>query len=372
MKTYILSAACCLTVLLSFFGCKKDKEFKDVQVTEVTTFYSPDDAKKVLLTPTGTLYFEWEKSVAMDNGVVYYDVLFDKENGDFSKPIYTVPADNNGIGRGASVTHKILDRIGKFAGIGSGEEGTIKWTIVASRGISKVVSKQIRSLKITRLTGIEAPASLYLTGEGTEGGAQLAQALTVKSMSGGDTFEIYTKLLGGKSYKFVDSKTNVTRTFSVDNSGSTFKENADGATVIKDGIYRINLDFNAGTVSLQEITKLDFFMCTPQKRTTLTYQGKGTWKVSNMVPDFTSGGFGDDRYFFRMTIAGVDQKVGSSNIDNQPPAVKTGSYFNLFFYPGENNQWNYSFKFPNRTIQKCDVIVSFSAEIANYTHEIVY
>lgn len=372
MKKYILLPACYLTAILVFFGCKKDKEFKDVTVTEVTTLYSPDDGKKILLQPTGSLYFEWEKSVAQDNGVVYYDVIFDKENGDFSKPIYSVPSDNNGIGRGASITHKVLNSVAGLAGIQSAEEGTIKWTVVSSRGLTKVMSKQVRTMKITRLSGFDVPVALYLTGEGTEGGTALPQALTVKSLTTGGEFEIYTKLLAGKSYKFVDSKTSVTRTFSVDASGTTFKENATGATVTKDGIYKINLDFNAGTVVIKEITKLDFFMCTPQKRSTLTYQGKGIWRVTDMVPDFVTGGFGDDRYFFWMTIGGSEQKVGSGSKDNQPPSTTTGAYFNVSFYPTDKNQWDYSFKFPNRSIAKCSVVVSFSSEIASYNHQIIF
>lgn len=370
MKTNILSTACCLIVLLSIFGCKKDKEFKDVQITEVSTLYSPDDAKKIQLSNSGSLYFEWEKAIALDNGVVYYDVIFDKENGDFSKPIYSMPSDNLGIATGLAVTHKVLNTIGRLAGLESSEQGTIKWTVVSSRGISKVVSKQIRKITFSRFGGIDAPDALYLTGEGTEGGTDLAQALTVKALPGGDEFEVYTKLLGGKNYKFVDSRTNVTRTFSVDKS--VLKENSNGGMVAKDGIYKITINFAVGNVSFQEISKLDFFMCTPQKRTSLTYQGKGIWTAINLVPDFTSGGFGDDRYFFYITLDGVERKIGSRAEDNVPPTVKTGPYFYTFFHPEDNNQWRYSYKFPNRSLSKCNVTVSFSAELADYSHEIVY
>lgn len=370
MKTNILAMACGLMAVLSSFGCKKDKEFKDVQITEVSTFYSPDDAKKIVLSSSGSLYFEWEKAVAMDNGVVYYDVIFDKENGDFSKPIYSIPSDNLGISTGLAVSHKVMNTIGRLAGIESSEQGTIKWTVVSSRGISKVISNQVRKLTFARFGGIDAPEALYLTGEGTEAGTDLAQALTVKALPGGDEFEVYTKLLAGKNYKFVDSRTNVTRTFSIDKTA--IKENGEGSSVDKDGVYRIILNFSVGNVSFQEISKLDFYMCTPQKRTSLTYQGKGIWNVPNLEPDFTSGGFGDDRYFFFMTIDGKEQKIGSRAEDNVPPTVKTGSYFYTFFHPTDDNQWRFSYKFPNRSVTRCSVTVSFSAELADYSHEIVY
>lgn len=373
MKNYKLSIAFLLLAYAILAGCTKENKFKEVKVTEVNTLYSPDDGRNVVLQTGGsaTLYFEWEKAVAEDNGVVYYDVLFDKPDGDFSKPLFVVAADNNGTGTGASITHKVLNNIGKLAGIASAEEGKLKWTIASSRGLTRVVSGQVRTINITRTNGIDAPDALFLTGEGTEGGASVAQALTVKALPGGNEFEIYTKLLAGKKYAFVDSKTSVSRTFSVNPNETSFKESADGATVAKDGIYKINLDFSTSSVTIAAITKLDFFMCTPQKRETLTYQGKGVWRVNNIVPDFTTN-WSDDRYFFWMTIGGTEQKVGSTNKDNQPPTVTTGPFFYLFFYPTDKNQWDYSYKFPNRSVTKCSITVSFSSDAPNYTHEIIY
>jgi starch-binding outer membrane protein SusE/F len=372
MKNNKLSIAFFILVFASFAGCTKDDKFKEVKVTEVTTLYSPDDGRNVKLQSGGsaTLYFEWEKAVAEDNGVVYYDVLFDRPNGDFSNPLFVVAADNNGTSTGSSITHKVLNNIGKLAGIASAEEGKLKWTVASSRGLTRTVSQKVRIVNITRTNGIDAPEVLFLTGEGTEGGANLAQALTVKALPGGEEFELYTRLLAGKKYAFVDSKTSVSRTFSVNANGTTFKESADGATVAKDGIYKINLDFSTASVAITEITKLNFFMCTPQKRETLTYQGKGVWRVNDIVPDFSNGG--DDRYFFWMTIGGTEQKLGSANKDNQPPGTTTGTYFNTFFYATDKNQWDYSFKFPNRSVNKCSITVSFSADVPNYTHEVIY
>jgi len=373
MKKNKLSIAFLLLSFAALVSCTKDDKFKEVKVTEVNTLYSPDDGRNIILQSTGTatLYFEWEKAVAEDNGVVYYDVLFDKVNGDFSNPVFVVPADNNGTGTGSGITHKVLNKIGKLAGIAAAEEGALKWTVASSRGLTRVVSKEVRTINITRTNGIDAPDALFLTGEGTEGGANLTQALTVKALTGGNGFEIYTRLLAGKKYSFVDSKTNVSRTFSINANGTTFSESADGATVAKDGIYMIQLDFSTASVTISEITKLDFFMCTPQQRETLTYQGKGIWKVNDIIPDFTTN-WSDDRYFFWMTIGGAEQKIGSTKKDNQPPTGTTGSFFYLNFYPTDKNQWDYSFKFPNRSVPKCSIIVSFSAEAENYTHEMVY
>lgn len=371
MKTNKLSIAFLILLFAAFTGCKKDDDkFKEVKVTEVTTLYSPDDERNVFLQPTGspTLYFEWEKAVAEDNGVVYYDVLFAKPDGDFSNPLFTVVADNNGTSTGASIPHKLLNKIARLAGIASGKDGKLKWTVASSRGLTRTVSEKVRTINITRTNGIDAPDALFLTGEGTEGGANLAQALILKALPDGNEFEIYTRLVAGKNYSFVDSRTNVMRTFSVIN-GSKLVENADGGTVAKDGIYKVFVDFTNAAVTFSEVTKLDLWMCTPETRTTLTYQGKGVWRVNNIVPDFTTG-WPDDRYFFKITIGGSEQKLGSINKDNQPPGTTTGSYFFTYFNTN-TDRWDYSFKFPNRSVPKCSIEVSFSAE-SNYTHEIIY
>lgn len=359
--------------MAAFVGCTKKLEFTEVKVTEVSSYYSPDDGRNIILQSSGTasLYFEWEKAVAEDNGVVYYDVLFDKADGDFSKPLYVVPADNKGISTGASITHKVLNRIGGLAGIAAATEGVLKWTVASSRGLSQVISKTTRTIRITRTPGIEAPDVLFLTGEGTEAGAELANALTVKGLEGGTEFEIYTRLLAGKKYSFVDSRSSVSRTFSVNTAGTGFTESADGGTVSEDGIYKVFLDFSTASATIAKVTKVDMFMCTPQKRQTLTYQGKGVWSHNDYVPDFTTN-WGDDRYFFWITINGQEQKVGSSNKDNQPPGVTTGAYFKLNFYAEDKNQWDYSYKFPNRNVPKCNIIFSLSAEADQYTHQMVY
>src|SRR5690606_1298101 len=107
--------------------------FTDVRVTEVKQFYEPADSKYVVLNSSGSMYFEWEPAHATDNSIVYYDVLFDTEDGDFSNPVYVQPADNGGVSTGATVTHKTINKIAGLAGIDFDAEGKIKWTVRSSR-----------------------------------------------------------------------------------------------------------------------------------------------------------------------------------------------------------------------------------------------
>lgn len=99
-------------------------------------------------------------------------LIFDKADGDFSDPVSIVTADNNGGTNHATITHKQLNQIAASAGIGSAEEGTLKWTVYASKGINPVKAEEERTLTLTRLAGFaEVPSQLYITGEATEVGA---------------------------------------------------------------------------------------------------------------------------------------------------------------------------------------------------------
>lgn len=187
--------AMCMTVLFST-SCTKDMEYKDVQVSPVTQLYEPTDGQSVTLvaSSTASLFFEWAAAKAEDSGSPLYEVVFDKEDGNFTNPIYRVVADNNGVRNYATITHKVLDKIGKAAGINGGETGTVKWTVVASRGLNSAMATEARTLTITCLKGFtELPNQVYLTGEATEGGTDIAQAVPCSMPNELGVFEVFTK-----------------------------------------------------------------------------------------------------------------------------------------------------------------------------------
>ena len=129
--------AMCMTVLFST-SCTKDMEYKDVQVSPVTQLYEPTDGQSVTLvaSSTASLLSILAGIESKSSG----EVVFDKEDGNFTNPIYRVVADNNGVRNYATITHKVLDKIGKAAGINGGETGTVKWTVVASRGLNSAMA----------------------------------------------------------------------------------------------------------------------------------------------------------------------------------------------------------------------------------------
>lgn len=209
-------------------SCTEDMEYKDVDITPVSQLYSPKDNQSVqlLASATASLFFEWSSSLAADGNAPQYEVVFDKVDGDFSNPIYRQTSDDLGTRNYATISHKVLDKVAQMAGVANGETGTVKWTVVSSRGIVSKTSSLSRTLNITRLLGFsEIPAQVFITGEGTEGGTDVASAIAMSSPASGE-YEIFTKLEAGKAYKFIDNKTGSFRTFYID--GASLKESSDG------------------------------------------------------------------------------------------------------------------------------------------------
>ena len=91
MKT-IFSTIALFSAVLFATSCTEDMEYKDSKVSSVNQLYEPTDGKEVVLqsSASASLFFEWESAKAEDSGAPLYEVVFDKEGGDFSKPIYKV------------------------------------------------------------------------------------------------------------------------------------------------------------------------------------------------------------------------------------------------------------------------------------------
>ena len=164
------------------------------------------------------------------------------------------------LGQLTAKGREVLDKVAQMAGVANGETGTVKWTVVSSRGIVSKTSSLSRTLNITRLLGFsEIPAQVFITGEGTEGGTDVASAIAMSSPASGE-YEIFTKLEAGKAYKFIDNKTGSFRTFYID--GASLKESSDGegsATVSETGVYRIVLDFNVAAVTMQKVESVGWY-----------------------------------------------------------------------------------------------------------------
>ena len=374
MKTSLVKLTLIVSLFLAFTGCQKD-ELSNTNVTAVKTLYEPTNGKSVVLqsSASASLYFEWEPAKAEDSGMVLYEIAFDKEGGDFTKPIYRIASDNNGGYNHATLSHKQLNKIAAMAGIQSAATGKLSWTIFSSKGINDVKAAETRTIELTRLAGFaEVPVDVFVTGDASEGGADLTKASIMKSTANGE-FEVYTKLTAGKTYYFTDAKVGTPRKFYTDKG--LVKEGTTGSTIAKTGVYRIKIDFNIGSSVYTEITDMQLFFCpTNAFLFSLDYQAKGAWKASSKPITFKQEGWGrDERYKFKMTTVNsagetVEEWLGTPNTDSRPTASSPASYY--YLYPVDNSQWNGKFKFAGEIDNSlADVSVLLQAD-GPYTHEI--
>lgn len=316
-KTYIkllmLSSLLCM-----WMACNSDGEVRDLGVSPVKVLYEPTDGRTLALqsSESAKLYFEWEPARAEDSGAVLYEVAFDKADGNFSEPVSIIASDNNGGSNHATITHKQLNQIAALAGIESAAEGTLKWTVYASKGINPVKAEQESTITLTRLAGFaNIPEQLFITGAATEAGSELSKAIRMKRVDDGE-FEIYTRLTQGQTFQFANTSTGEPILYSL--SGEKIVEGGT-STLSKTGVYKYYLDFNIGAFTVKEITKVSLFLCWSQRKIELPYKGFGVWELTNhTITGLTGNDNNDDRYKFRMESSAGETEWRSPANDSKP------------------------------------------------------
>jgi hypothetical protein len=362
-----------MAVSLFITSCDDDDSI-NTNISPVKSLFAPADNLFVKLAPTteASVVFEWEQSKAEDGTLVLYEVVFDKESGDFSSPIYKLVSDSKGLENSLTLSHKDLNKIANFAGIPSLGTGKLKWTVLASKGINVLQAEAARNIEVERPAGFaEIPADLYITGDATEAGTDLANAIKFKQTASG-VFELYTSLQAG-SYQLVDRTTPTHKTFSID--GSQIKQ--DGSTTVTgDKVYRLRLDFNNAAANVVEVTKVELWFAPDGAFWfDLPYAGNSVWEATDKSIVFKQEGWGrDERYKFRFTFndGGVEKYewFGSSNSDNQRPTSASPLAY-WFMFPVNDSRWDYCFKFDGAVDNKtADVRVIFSPT-SSYTHQVI-
>lgn len=374
MKISYFKTALFALMTVAFVACQKENTLNNLNVAAVKTLYEPVNNKSVVLqsSATASVYFEWEPALAEDGTYTLYQVAFDKEGGDFSNPVYKVTADNNGSNNHATITHKQLNKIAALVGIPSATTGKLIWTVISSKGVNPKVGATVYNLEVTRLAGFaEMPTSVYLTGEATEAGTDVANALEMKSVSDG-VYEIYSQLTAGKNYYFADANVGSPRKFYTNESGVLLEGGETSVSVT--GVYRIVLDFSIGASTMTRITKCEFFFCPLNEfQFELPYEGNGVWTAKSKPITFKQESWGrDERYKFRMTTAdntGAESYEwwgAPASVDSRPTGLD--SYYYLVV--ADNSQWNNKFKFAgemDNSLVDMSVIMSATGP---YTHSV--
>ncbi len=369
MKNIILFCSVILITLLSVTSCKKEVRVLDTNITPVSELGTPVDQATIKLDPaTGAnIVFNWGAAQTPDSGLIQYEIVFDKADGDFSNPVHRVVSDGTGVQTKATITQKDLNKIASLAGIESSGTGNVKWAVVASKGTNSVISSQTRLLQLERPAGFAiVPGTLYIYGSATEAGDDITKAIPLKKTEEG-VFEIYTSLKPG-SYLLTDKPEADGTKYYVDANGIIKLGNT--PTEISDEMkpYRLRYDLNVATTEIVKIESLGLYMSAYNTEIgQLDYVGNGKWEAPTIPVEFFQFSWGrDERYKFILHTENGMEYLGSQNANNVQPAGQPASYFYLL--PVSNSQWDNTYKFdPSADMKNVKVEVLFNAD-SPYRH----
>jgi starch-binding outer membrane protein SusE/F len=371
MKKIIYLSGIAYMALLFITSCKKEVRVLDTSITPVSSLNSPTDQASIKLDPaTGAnVEFNWGVAETADGGLIQYEIVFDKADGDFSDPVYRVVSDGMGVQTQATITQKDLNKIASLAGIESSGTGTVKWAVVASKSTNSVISAESRTLQLERPAGFAVvPNTLYIYGSATEAGDDVTKAIPLKRIEEG-VFEIYTSLKPG-SYLLTDKQ---------EAGGTEYYVDANG--IIKLGStpteisgemkpYRLRYDLNVATTEIAKIESLGLYMSAYNTEIgQLDYVGNGRWSAATIPVEFFQFSWGrDERYKFILHTENGMEYLGSQNANNVSPAGQPASYFYLL--PVSNSQWDNTYKFdPSADMKNVKVDVFFNSD-APYRHTV--
>lgn len=319
-----------LSALLALAACQKHYEF-NTDFTLPATLDSPG-AVSLDVTSSQTVVLSWDGGKAADGGLVLYDVLFDKEGGNFSQPIEVRKSDQGALPQ-LTLSHAELNTIARKAGIKPNESGTVIWTVRASKGgVAKTLDIS-EKINITRGEGIDnMPTHLFV------GGAAAAEAGQEFRVAEEGVYVIVTSLKTGK-LRFTSEK----------NGGDVFYATQAGKLVEGEGDYvldaapetglaRITVNFNTLGLKLEtieaqihaqwEATHADFAI--------LEYQGDGVFSGDGEAVFYGPGRDGtpdwcswvEERYSFIVNIDGNNVRWGSFEGGNAfTPTGEESFYF---------------------------------------------
>lgn len=276
----------------------------------------------VLLGPTSTLTaqsinpnstsdiftFNWTKSKPPVGGpAVKYRVLFSERkvdgNGseiptDWTKPLFSIAADNAGLDTFAKVTYKALsDSMFKYGFTNLPTPVTLKWTVVATSGSSNQLADYTNNIVIIR------EVKIYIVGSATPNGWDASKAIRmIPDVSNFGTFFIYVYLTGGNEMKFLNGQAFPPAAGAVDwgqnpalAAGNLTSENENNIPVATSGVYRVTFD----------LTNLKFYIQTGRMATV----GGGTpagWNPPNVFPSQALANIGTNKFLGLVPFTGGD------------------------------------------------------------------
>ena len=309
-------------------GCSDEGNEINYNIQTGNKLYLPAEGKSIDLSQGSDVRFEWSPSIAEDNGFVSYELLFDRENGDFSQPLAAMTSQLTGSQTYLSVSAKDLNTVARAAGLGTRETGNIRWTVRASKGINGSVYTESRLLSVTTMNSMSPlPQSITLQGEATEdpqNGINMAVSAGIDNVAATEgTFEAFTRIKSGSDFTVVDD---LGRYYSLNADGTvTDSETPVNNRFATEAIYWIKIDFGVMTWESNTISKIEYYAAAwadnqmSTARVTMDYQGKGVWLLADYENTISDNSANDSRHRFNATLGdgsmlylGTQSSLGSS------------------------------------------------------------
>ena len=315
-----------IAILLAFaalVGCKK--YVFDPSFTVPTELDAPETVILDVSSSERVVFF-WSGGSATDGGLVLYDVLFDREGGDFSSPLASFQSDRGTQSR-LTLTHSQLNVIARDGGLAINETGNFIWTVIASRGGVSRPCGITRTITLTRGEGIDAiPETLAIAGT-----AALEAGQSFRKVEKG-VFSIVTRVQEGDIYY-----TSGDARYYLSSAGTLIT--GDGSSSFTDvpasGLARITVDFKTLKVKVEELDTKVYAQWAATNATfvTLEYEGAGVFSGSGEVSFYGPGRPGtpswcswtEERYSFVTTIEGTLLRWGSKVDDPNGATLPDGS-----------------------------------------------
>ena len=335
-------------------GCSDEGNEINYNIQTGNKLYLPAESESIDLTLGSDVRFEWSPSIAEDNGFVSYELLFDRENGDFSQPLAAMTSQLTGSQTYLSVTAKDLNTVARAAGLGAQETGNIRWTVRASKGIKGSIYTESRLLTVKTMNSMSPlPQTVLFQGEATED-PQNGIPMVVSAGIDGEaategTFECFTKIKSGADFTVVDD---LGRYYKLDeaNGTLTYSETPVNNRMSAEGIYWIKIDFGVMTWEPKAITKIEYYAASwvdnkmSKVNEPMTYVGKGVWELLDYENTISDNSANDSRHRFNATLGdgsklylGTRSSLGTSY---------TTDYLKVNFYTTLGNvDWDRTYNF---------------------------
>lgn len=336
--------------LLILVGCQEKYEL-NVDFQLPTHLDSPT-AIQLDITSAEPVVLSWTGGGAADGGIVLYEVLFDKEGGDFSNPLVSLKSDQGALPR-LTLTHAALNTIARNAGILPQETVKLIWTVRASKGGVLKESDIQSAITVTRGEGIDnIPSQLFLYGSSTENNGQ--GGIPFRKVEDG-LFQIYTTISAGE-IQFRSATSGEAFTYYIDETAKLREGNGSTTMGSYSEVVRLTVDFNTMKMTTDRIGRSVrcIWGATFENIAVLEYKGNGIFEGAGQIvfidpsrPETNPPswlGWTEERYYFIANVNGAEMCWGrhDSVSPERPVGGEPLSFYALYEFNW--SQWDHLWK----------------------------